>query len=79
MVRENIGYCPQDNFLFSDSVRNNIAFSNHDMPLENVIKAAEFADVKSNIEGFKDQYETLIGEKGVSLSGGQKQHFKSNC
>jgi len=72
MVRENIGYCPQDNFLFSDSVRNNIAFSNHDMPLENVIKAAEFADVKSNIEGFKDQYETLIGEKGVSLSGGQK-------
>ncbi len=75
MVRENIGYCPQDNFLFSDSVRNNIAFSNHDMPLENVIKAAEFADVKSNIEGFKDQYETLIGEKGVSLSGGQKQRI----
>ncbi|MDY3899927.1 MAG: ABC transporter ATP-binding protein [Bacilli bacterium] len=75
MVRENIGYCPQDNFLFSDSVRNNIAFSNHDMPLENVIKAAEFADVKSNIEGFKDQYETLIGENGVSLSGGQKQRI----
>ncbi len=75
MVRENIGYCPQDNFLFSDSVRNNIAFSNHDMPLENIIKAAEFADVKSNIEDFKDQYETLIGEKGVSLSGGQKQRI----
>ncbi|MCI6717180.1 MAG: ABC transporter ATP-binding protein/permease [Mollicutes bacterium] len=75
MVRENIGYCPQDNFLFSDSVRNNIAFSNHDMPLENVIKAAEFADVKSNIESFKDQYETLIGENGVSLSGGQKQRI----
>lgn len=75
MVRENIGYCPQDNFLFSDSVRNNIAFSNHDMPLEEIIKAAEFADVKANIEGFKDQYETLIGEKGVSLSGGQKQRI----
>lgn len=75
MVRDTIGYCPQDNFLFSDSIRNNIAFSNHDMPLEEVIKAAEFADVKSNIEGFADQYETLIGEKGVSLSGGQKQRI----
>lgn len=75
MIRDNIGYCPQDNFLFSDSIRNNIAFSNHDMPLEEVVKAAEFADVKSNIEGFKDQYETLIGEKGVSLSGGQKQRI----
>lgn len=75
LVRDNIGYCPQDNFLFSDSVRNNIAFSNHDMPLEEIIKAAEFADVKTNIEGFKDQYETLIGEKGVSLSGGQKQRI----
>ncbi len=75
MVRATIGYCPQDNFLFSDSIRNNIAFSNHDMPFEEVIKAAEFADVKSNIEGFVDQYETLIGEKGVSLSGGQKQRI----
>ncbi len=75
MVRDTIGYCPQDNFLFSDSIRNNIAFSNPDMSLEEVEKAAEFADVRSNIEEFKDKYETLIGEKGVSLSGGQKQRI----
>lgn len=75
MVRDTIGYCPQDNFLFSDSIRNNIVFSNPDMSLEEVEKAAEFADVRSNIEEFKDKYETLIGEKGVSLSGGQKQRI----
>lgn len=75
MVRDTIGYCPQDNFLFSDSIRNNIAFSNPDMSLEEVEKAAEFADVRSNIEEFKGKYETLIGEKGVSLSGGQKQRI----
>lgn len=75
MVRDTIGYCPQDNFLFSDSIKNNIAFSNPDMSLEEVEKAAEFADVRSNIEEFKDKYETLIGEKGVSLSGGQKQRI----
>lgn len=75
MVRDTISYCPQDNFLFSDSIRNNIAFSNPDMSLEEVEKAAEFADVRSNIEEFKDKYETLIGEKGVSLSGGQKQRI----
>lgn len=75
MVRDTIGYCPQDNFLFSDSIRNNIAFSNPDMSLGEVEKAAEFADVRSNIEEFKDKYETLIGEKGVSLSGGQKQRI----
>lgn len=75
MVRDTIGYCPQDNFLFSDSIRNNIAFSNPDMSLEEVEKAAEFADVRSNVEEFKDKYETLIGEKGVSLSGGQKQRI----
>lgn len=75
MVRDTIGYCPQDNFLFSDSIRNNIAFSNPDMSLEEVEKAAEFADVRSNIEEFKDKYKTLIGEKGVSLSGGQKQRI----
>ena len=75
MVRDTIGYCPQDNFLFSDSIKNNIAFSNPDMSLEEVEKAAAFADVRSNIEEFKDKYETLIGEKGVSLSGGQKQRI----
>ena len=75
LIRENIGYCPQDNFLFSDTVRNNIAFSNKDLSPEDVALAAEFSSVKENIEGFKDQYDTLIGEKGVSLSGGQKQRI----
>lgn len=74
-VRDVIGYCPQDNFLFSDTVRSNIAFSNPDLPLEEVEAAAEFANVKENILEFTNQYDTLIGEKGVSLSGGQKQRI----
>lgn len=74
-IRENIGYCPQDNFLFSDTIKNNIAFSNENMGLSEVKEAAKFSSVDDNIEGFKDKYDTLIGEKGVSLSGGQKQRI----
>ena len=74
-IRENIGYCPQDNFLFSDTIKNNIAFSNENMGLSEVKEAAKFSSVDENIEGFKDKYDTLIGEKGVSLSGGQKQRI----
>lgn len=74
-IRENIGYCPQDNFLFSDTIKNNIAFSNENMELSEVKEAAKFSSVDDNIEGFKDKYDTLIGEKGVSLSGGQKQRI----
>ena len=74
-IRENIGYCPQDNFLFSDTIKNNIAFSNESMELSEVKEAAKFSSVDDNIEGFKDKYDTLIGEKGVSLSGGQKQRI----
>ena len=74
-VRENIGYCPQDNFLFSDTIRSNIAFSNPSLSDEKVKEAATFAAVNDNIEEFKDKYQTLIGEKGVSLSGGQKQRI----
>lgn len=74
-IRENIGYCPQDNFLFSDTIKNNIAFSNENMGLREVKEAAKFSSVDDNIEGFKDKYDTLIGEKGVSLSGGQKQRI----
>lgn len=74
-IRENIGYCPQDNFLFSDTIKNNIAFYNENMELSEVKEAAKFSSVDDNIEGFKDKYDTLIGEKGVSLSGGQKQRI----
>ena len=74
-IRDNIGYCPQDNFLFSDSIKNNIAFSNSDIDLDAVKDAADFSSVSQNIEEFNDKYETMIGEKGVSLSGGQKQRI----
>lgn len=74
-IRENIGYCPQDNFLFSDTIKNNIAFSDENIELSEVKEAAKFSSVDDNIEGFKDKYDTLIGEKGVSLSGGQKQRI----
>lgn len=74
-IRDNIGYCPQDNFLFSDSIKNNIAFSNNEIDLDQVKDAADFSSVSQNIEEFNDKYETLIGEKGVSLSGGQKQRI----
>ena len=74
-VRDQIGYVPQDNFLFSDKVRNNIAFSNKDIEEEKIISAAKFAAVHDNIVDFKDGYDTISGERGVTLSGGQKQRI----
>ena len=72
-VRESIGYVPQDNFLFSDTVANNIAFAYESLDEESVVWAAKLADVHNNIEEFKDKYDTILGERGVTLSGGQKQ------
>lgn len=74
-VRNAIGYVPQDNFLFSDKVKNNIAFSDNDVDIEKVYEAAKFADVHSNIQDFQDGYDTISGERGVTLSGGQKQRI----
>ena len=74
-VRDAIAYVPQDNFLFSDKVRNNIAFSDENLPMEEIEKAAEFSDVHDDIIEFKDGYETVSGERGVTLSGGQKQRI----
>ena len=74
-VRNAIGYVPQDNFLFSDKVKNNIAFSCEDVDMDRVYDAAKFADVHSNIEEFTEGYETVSGERGVTLSGGQKQRI----
>lgn len=74
-VRNMIGYCPQDNFLFSNTIKSNIAFSNPLVSMDVIKKASDFADVTSNIEEFKDGYDTLIGEKGVALSGGQRQRI----
>lgn len=74
-VRENIGYVPQDNFLFSDTIKNNIAFAEQNIDNDKIEDAAEFADVKENIVAFKDGFNTVTGERGVTLSGGQKQRI----
>lgn len=74
-LRKAIGYVPQDNFLFSDKVKNNIAFSCENLDMDKVYDAAKFADVHSNIEDFTEGYETVSGERGVTLSGGQKQRI----
>ena len=72
-LRKNIGYVPQDNFLFSDTITNNIACATEDVDMDKVIEAAEFAQVHDNIVEFPKGYETVSGERGVTLSGGQKQ------
>jgi len=74
-LREQISYVPQDVFLFSDSVANNISFGIRDGNRMQVEKAAMQASVHKDISGFSEKYETLIGERGVTLSGGQKQRI----
>lgn len=71
-VRDAIGYCPQDNFLFSDTIKANISFAG-DFNDEKIISASEFSAIRDNIENFSDGFDTVIGENGVTLSGGQKQ------
>ena len=72
-VRNAVALVPQDSFLFSAPIRDNVGFSRDNPSAESVREAAEFADVASNIEEFKDGYETVTGERGVTLSCGQKQ------
>ncbi|GAA4318680.1 ABC transporter ATP-binding protein [Pontixanthobacter gangjinensis] len=72
-LRESIGYVPQDAFLFSDSIRNNIKFGKTDATEEEIITAARNASVHKNIMGFSKGYDTVLGERGITLSGGQKQ------
>ena len=74
-LRGSIGYAPQDVFLFSDSIRNNIAFGRQEATQEQVEAAARGAAVYDNIMDFPQQFETEIGERGVTLSGGQKQRI----
>ncbi len=74
-LREQISYVPQDIFLFSDTVANNISFGLKNGDKTRVEKAAVEASVHKDILGFTEQYETLIGERGVTLSGGQKQRI----
>jgi len=74
-VRENCAYVPQDNFLFSDTIENNISFGVEKPEHTAVIEAARLADVDGNIQEFQMGYETVLGERGVTVSGGQKQRI----
>lgn len=72
-LRRAIGYVPQDAFLFSESIKNNIRFGKEEATDEEVVKAAKLASVHKNILGFTKKYDTVLGERGITLSGGQKQ------
>lgn len=74
-VRAACAYVPQDNFLFSDTISNNIAFGLDDAEQDEIVRAAGLADVDDNIAGFKEGYRTVLGERGVTVSGGQKQRI----
>ncbi len=72
-LRTQIGYVPQDIFLFSDTIEDNIAFGGDNITKEQIIQAAKDADLYKNIEDFPDGFKTMLGERGITLSGGQKQ------
>ncbi|MBD5514905.1 MAG: ABC transporter ATP-binding protein [Lachnospiraceae bacterium] len=74
-LRACCAYVPQDNFLFSDTIENNIAFGVDEYDSKSVTQAARLADVHSNIEEFQQGYHTVLGERGVTVSGGQKQRI----
>jgi len=72
-LRRNIGFVPQETFLFSETIRENIAFGKEDASDDEVGAAAQAANIAADIESFPEQYQTLVGERGITLSGGQKQ------
>jgi ATP-binding cassette subfamily B multidrug efflux pump len=72
-LRHAIGYVPQDTFLFSDTLKENIAFGVTDADEEGIFEAAEIASLSGEIQSFPHRYETMVGERGITLSGGQKQ------
>ena len=74
-VRDNIAYVPQDNFLFSDTIANNVAFAADNVPIDRIKEAARLACVSDDIESFPQGYDTVLGERGVTVSGGQKQRI----
>jgi ATP-binding cassette subfamily B protein len=73
VLRRNIGCVPQETFLFSDTLRENIAFGVDEASMEQVRAAAEAASIAQDIETFPEKYETTVGERGITVSGGQKQ------
>jgi ATP-binding cassette subfamily B protein len=74
-LREEISYVPQDVFLFSDTIANNITFGVKDVSRDLVHQAARYASIEKEIMNFHDKFETMVGERGVTLSGGQKQRI----
>lgn len=74
-VRQNAAYVPQDNFLFSDTIENNIAFASDSGDADDIREAAGMADIHDNIMEFSEAYATVLGERGVTVSGGQKQRI----
>ena len=72
-IRNQIGFVPQEPFLFSDTIENNIKFGKEDATEEEIIEAAKNAVIHENIIDLKQGYKTILGERGVTLSGGQKQ------
>jgi len=74
-LRRQIGYAPQEAYLFSDTIYNNIRFGKDNASDEEVRAAARLADLEKDIDGFPKGFETMIGERGVMLSGGQKQRM----
>ncbi len=74
-LRVGCAYVPQDNFLFSDTIENNIAFGVDESSHSRIVKAAELADIHGNISQFSQGYATVLGERGVTVSGGQKQRI----
>ncbi|MCW0490378.1 ABC transporter ATP-binding protein [Riemerella anatipestifer] len=75
VYRNALGYIPQESYLFSDTIENNIGFTIDNPSIETVEEYAKKADIHKNIIEFKDQYQTMVGERGVMLSGGQKQRI----
>ncbi|MFN4145174.1 MAG: ABC transporter ATP-binding protein [Runella sp.] len=74
-LRSQIGYVPQDVFLFSDTIAHNVAFGKSDMPFDKIEQATKDADVYTNIIDFPEGFDTQVGERGITLSGGQKQRL----
>ncbi|AFK06798.1 MULTISPECIES: ABC transporter ATP-binding protein [Mesotoga] len=74
-IRDNVAYVPQETFLFSETVGNNIRFGNMEISDEEVERYAKVASIHEDIEGFSKGYKTIVGERGVTLSGGQKQRI----
>ena len=73
LLRENIGFVPQETFLFSDSIKENIVFGIDRYDERDILEAVEISQLRENIEEFPNGYETMLGERGINLSGGQKQ------